>query len=206
MTSQKGPIVSTAKAEIKRRSLLQGAAGLIVAAMGASSMNDTVNAAETTTGKIIGKGVGDFDFLTGEWTIKNRRLKNGSTIVWEEFAGAATVHRLMGGMASIEELRIPANNYRGMGVRVWHSQEKLWADHWTGAYNGVVNPPQLGQFIGGEGIFISDDEMDGKPIKARGVWDRITPNSCRWHQSTSADGGKTWDYNWYMDWTRVGKP
>lgn len=167
-------------------------------------MEGTVKAAEAKSGKVTGKGIGDFDFLTGEWTIRNRRLKDGTKDVWEEFPGAATVYRVMGGMASIEELRIPADNYRGMGVRVWHSQEKLWADHWTGAYNGVVNPPQLGQFIDGEGIFISDDEMGGKPIKARGVWDRITPNSCRWHQSTSADGGKTWDYNWYMDWTRVG--
>lgn len=89
----------------------------------------------------------------------------------------------------------------GMGVRVWRPEEKKWADHWTGAFNGVVNAPQMGQFIDGEGIFISDDEMDGKPIKARGVWDRITKKSCRWHQSTSSDGGKTWAYNWYMEWT-----
>jgi hypothetical protein len=195
--------MTTANAEFKRRTLLAGVAGLIFAAIGVSSMNDSLNAAETVSGKITGKGIGDFDFLTGEWTLRSRRLKDGTTNVWEEFAGAATVHRLMGGLASIEELRIPANSYRGMGVRVWHPQEKLWADHWTGAYNGIVNPPQLGQFIDGEGIFISDDEMDGKPIKVRGVWDRITPNSCRWHQSTSADGGKTWDYNWCMDWTRV---
>jgi hypothetical protein len=203
MIKLKEPIMIDGQARLKRRTVLQGGAGLIVAAMGAINMTNTANAAKAVTGKITGKGIGDFDFLTGEWTVKNRRLKDGTTNVWEEFAGAATVYRLMGGMASIEELRIPADNYRGMGVRIWHSQEKLWADHWTGAYNGVVNPPQLGQFIEGEGIFISDDELDGKPIKARGVWDRITPNSCRWHQSTSADGGKTWDYNWYMDWTRV---
>lgn len=189
---------------LNRRNLLQGAVGSIVALLGTSGTIQSLKATEMTKGKITGKGIGDFDFLTGEWTIKNRRLKDGATDIWEEFPGAATVYRLMGGMASIEELRIPKDNYRGMGVRVWHSQEKLWADHWTGAYNGIVNPPQLGQFIDGEGIFISDDESDGKLIKARGVWDRITPNSCRWHQSTSADGGKTWDYNWYMDWTRVG--
>lgn len=203
MISMKGPTVIKAKVGLKRRTILQGVGGLIAATIGASSMNETVNAAKMSDGKVTGKGIGDFDFLTGEWTIKNRRLKDGTKDIWEEFPGAATVHRVMGGMASIEELRIPATNYRGMGVRVWHPLEKLWADHWTGAYNGIVNPPQLGQFIDGEGIFISDDEIDGKPIKARGVWDRITANSCRWHQSTSADGGKTWDYNWYMDWTRA---
>ncbi len=186
-----------------RRRFLQSATGTIIVAMGASSMGKAAAAGEPLTGKITGKGIGDFDFLTGEWTIKNKRLKDGTTDVWEAFDGSATVHRTLGGMASIEELRGPGGKYFGMGVRVWHPEEKMWADHWTGAYNGVVNAPQLGQFIDGNGVFISDDDVDGKPIKARGMWDRITPNSCRWHQSSSKDGGKTWDYNWYMDWIRV---
>ena len=185
--------------EFGRRSILQSTVILAILGIGEILMSDTANAADTITGK----GIGDFDFLAGEWTIKNRRLKDGSKDEWQTFDGGATVHRVLGGMASIEELRGAGGKYFGMGVRVWHPEEKMWADHWTGYYNGVVNAPQLGQFINGEGIFTSDDEMDGKPIKARGVWDRITPKSCRWHQSTSKDGGKTWDYNWYMDWTRV---
>lgn len=24
-----------------------------------------------------------------------------------------------------------------------------------------------------------------------------------WHQSASSDGGKTWTWNWWMEWTRV---
>ena len=183
---------------IERRKILQSGAGLIMAAMAAHSASGST----PDVGKITGKGIGDFDFLAGEWTIKNKRLRDG-TSEWQEFDGSATVHRVMGGMASIEELRGAGGKYFGMGVRVWHPEEKMWADHWTGYYNGIVNAPQLGQFIDGEGIFVSDDELDGKPIKARGMWDRITPKSCRWHQSTSKDGGKHWDYNWYMDWTRV---
>lgn len=190
--------------DVERRSLLQGAAGLIVASMGATSMTDPAKAAEPVAGKITGKGIGDFDFLAGEWKIHHKRLKDGTTDQWQEFDSGATVHRVLDGMGSIEELRGPTGKYMGMGVRVWHPEEKMWADHWTGAYNGVVNPPQMGQFIDGAGVFISDDEMDGKPVKARGVWDRITPTSCRWHQSTSSDGGKTWTWSWYMDWTRIG--
>ena len=55
------------------------------------------------------------------------------------------------------------------------------------------------QFVGGNNLSLRAKAKD----QQRGVWDRITPTSCRWHQSTSKDGGKTWDYNWYMDWTRV---
>ena len=190
--------------KIKRRTLIQSAvAGLALSPLALSGMSKSAVGEGPVSGKITGKGVGDFDFLAGEWKIKHRKLKEGTTDDWQEFESGATVHRVLNGMGSIEELRGPKGNDFGMGVRVWHPGEKMWADHWTSAANGVVNAPQMGQFIDGEGVFISDDEMDGKPIKARGMWDRITPMSCRWHQSTSNDGGKTWVYNWYMDWTRV---
>jgi hypothetical protein len=60
-----------------------------------------------------------------------------------------------------------------------------------------------GGFENGVGTWIADDTDDGAPIKVRGVWDRITPSSCRWHQAVSRDGGKTWQENWFMDWTRA---
>ena len=95
-------------------------------------------------------------------------------------------------------------DFKGMGVRVWLPEQRKWADHWTAAADGVVNPPQLGSFIGGAGLFLADDTDDGKPVKIRAVWDRITPTSCRWYQCMSKDDGATWEYGWYMDWTRVG--
>ena len=48
------------------------------------------------------------------------------------------------------------------------------------------------------------DEVDGDtPIKVIGLWDQITKTSCRWRQGVSRDGGKTWEWNWIMDWTRA---
>lgn len=188
---------------IDRRLLLQGAASLILTVKGAKAMNDTNYTSTGKPGNITGKGIGDFDFLTGEWKIHHRRLKNGTTDVWEESESGATVHRVLDGMGSIEELRKPDGSFMGMGVRVWLPQEKKWADHWTGVYNGIVNPAQKGEFIDGEGVFISDEEVDGVKWLYRGVWDKITPNSCRWHQASSKDGGKNWEWNWWMDWMRA---
>jgi hypothetical protein len=65
-------------------------------------------------------------------------------------------------------------------------------------------PPQKGEFIDGEGVGLSEEEVDGVKWFYRGVWDRITPSSCRWHQSASSDGGKSWEWNWWMEWMRVG--
>ncbi|MBK6704766.1 MAG: hypothetical protein IPG56_14135 [Caulobacteraceae bacterium] len=144
---------------------------------------------------------GDFDFLTGEWRVHNRSIVNGE---WLEYPGEATVHAILAGVGSVEELRIPARNFSGMGLRLLDVEKRVWADHWVNARSGVVTVPgQLGSFENGAGIFITDDVADGAPVKYVGVWDNITPRSCRWRQASSRDGGQTWDQNWIMEWSRV---
>jgi hypothetical protein len=197
---------------IGRRQILQGAGGMVAAAalspnaIASQAMKETpLDIIYTPAQKNIltGKGPGDFDFLAGTWNIRHLRLKDGTKDDWQRFDSGATVHRVLDGMGSIEELRKADKSFMGMGIRMWLPEQKKWADHWTSAGNGVVNPPQLGQFIDHEGVFISDETVDGVKWLYRGVWDRITPVSCRWHQSASRDDGKSWDWNWWMEWTRV---
>ena len=154
-------------------------------------------------GSAYGRAMHDFDFLTGEWVIENRRLVTPGGDDWDEFEGEATVTSVLGGMASIEDLRIPARGFAGMGVRVFHVETGQWADHWVSGRDGVVNEPMMGSFVDGVGTFTAVDDDDGHPVIARGVWDEITPTSCRWHQATSADGGFNWDLNWEMHWRRA---
>jgi hypothetical protein len=195
---------------INRRAMIVGTSALLFgpqsqAATGAIMERpiDT-DYAPTGAGVATGKGVGDFDFLAGEWTIRHRRLKDGSKDEWQHFASRASVHRVLDGMGSVEELRKSDDSFMGMGVRMWLPQEGKWADHWTSAANGVVNPPQKGAFIDGEGVFISEEMVDGVRWLYRGVWDRIADGRCRWHQSVSSDGGANWAWNWWMEWTRMG--
>lgn len=145
---------------------------------------------------------GDFDFLSGEWRIQNRRLLPDGR--WDEFPAEATVRPLLNGAASVEELRIPARQFAGLGIRLLDREAQVWKDFWVNAKNGQLSPPGMpGRFEHGVGLFEAD-EMDGdQPIKVRSVWDRITPTSCRWQQHVSRDGGQSWEMNWTMDWTRV---
>jgi hypothetical protein len=179
----------------------------LAASAGAAMTATTAKAAtypEFPHGQPTGKGPGDFDFLTGEWTIELRNFDTSGPKGKEVKKASATVHRILNGAGSIEELRRGDGSMWGMGVRVWLPEKKLWADHWTAAADGVVGPPQLGEFIGGAGLFTFDDTQDdGRQEKIRAVWDKITPTSCRWYQCMSKDQGKTWEYGWYMDWTRV---
>jgi len=185
--------------QIERRTAITLSAGVLM-----SSLIPTIAAAAINPAP-VGKP-GDFDFLTGEWRIHNR-FREGEK--WIEFPGEATVVGILGGVASVEELRIPARGFSGMGLRLLDVEKKIWSDHWVNAKSGVVAVPgQLGVFEDGVGTFLSEIDGNGgagaRRELERGVWDRITPTSHRWFQSVSRDGGKTWDDNWFMDWTRVG--
>lgn len=188
--------------DVDRRSILQLAATLLLA-IGGGCATQTTTLTHKEHDLNSGKP-GDFNFLAGEWKIKHKRLKAPHTDQWEEFEGEATCWTILGGVGSVEELRIPARNFSGMGLRLLDVEKGIWNDFWVNAKNGVLTTPgQTGTFEGGIGTFTADDKDGDKPIKVKGVWDRITPTSCRWWQSVSWDGGITWEDNWYMDWTRA---
>jgi hypothetical protein len=138
---------------------------------------------------------GDFDFLTGHWKVAHRRWVDNQ---WDAFEGDATVYQALDGIASVEELRVPSRNVSGMGLRLLDVERKLWADYWVNRQSGILNPPAWGSFTDGVGIW---EAADGASI-VRGVWDQITPESCRWHQAVSRDDGATWEESWLMQWLR----
>lgn len=203
--SDTGTAMSHAPADEARRTLLKtAAAGLAVCVTGTGTAVAAAPRAPAPYGK-----PGEFDFLAGEWTIRHRRLKTPGSDDWDEFEGEATCWSILGGVGSVEELRIPARDFSGMGLRLLDVgqpdvEQRRWSDFWVNAKSGVLTTPgTTGAFVDGVGTFLADD-MDGdSPIQVRGVWDRITATSCRWHQATSRDGGGTWEGNWFMDWTRA---
>jgi hypothetical protein len=187
--------MSETETGVERRTVLQLAAGMAAASLAAGPARAGAKA-PAPTGK-----PGDFDFLTGTWTIHNRRLVDGR---WTEFPGASKVYRILDGVGSVEELLIPADKPLGLGLRLLDGEKKLWADYWVPARTGVLTPPPYwGSFADGTGIWDGDDKEGDKPIIVRGMWHEITANSCRWTQTISRDDGKTWNDVWQMKWTRA---
>jgi hypothetical protein len=143
---------------------------------------------------------GDFDFLGGNWKIKNRQLQNG---VWDAFEGEATVYGMLAGIAGVEDSRIPVRGFSGMGLRLLDVERKLWADYWVNSKSGVLTQPAWGGFVDGVGVWDSDDKVGELSVIVRGIWDEITAASCRWRQAVSRDGGTSWQKNWVMRWARA---
>jgi hypothetical protein len=58
----------------------------------------------------------------------------------------------------------------------------------------------VGAFRGGAGEFFGDESVDGRTVLCRFLWTSDPP---RWEQAFSDDGGKTWETNWIMEFTRA---
>ena len=92
-----------------------------------------------------------------------------------------------------------------MAIRTYDRAKHLWSIYWIGGYDGLMQPPVTGNFDGDTGIFTADDTDGGRPIKVKFLWKKLTPATAHWEQAFSYDGGKSWEINWTMDFTRQGK-
>lgn len=153
-------------------------------------------------------GQTDFDFFIGTWTCHHRRLTErlkGST-TWEEFDGMCVARHLWGGRANVDEVEADSARWghiQGLTLRLFEPATRQWRIHWANSARGVLDVPMIGGFKDGWGEFYAQELLDGRAIYSRFIWRDITPTSCHWEQAFSADGAKTWETNWTMDFTRV---
>ena len=147
-------------------------------------------------------GFADFDFLIGEWTVENEFLKArlAGSAEWERFSSTARCFKVMDGHGNLDEIAIPARGFTGLTLRLYDPAAKLWSIYWSDTKTCRLFPPMTGRFDDGRGEFFGDDTEGGKPVRVRFHW---TPgDSPKWEQAMSADGGKSWELNWVMRFTR----
>lgn len=153
-------------------------------------------------------GARDFDFEFGDWTVHHRvKRANGE---WYEMDGTANTRPILNGLGNVEDnvFHRPEGDSRGVALRTYDPATAQWAIWWVDsrAPHGALDPPVKGRFEKGVGTFYSDSEINGKPVRTRFMWSRITPNSARWEQAFSYDAGKNWDTNWVMEFRRATGP
>ncbi|GAA4535516.1 MULTISPECIES: hypothetical protein [Nonomuraea] len=148
----------------------------------------------------------DFDFLAGTWNVANRRLvkRLAGSDDWEEFPGVSTSTRHFGGAANFDEIHFPTLGYSGLTLRLYEPATRLWSIYWSSSRTGTLDlPPMVGGFDGDRGRFYADELHEGTPVRSRFLWTVLGPDACRWEQALSADGERTWETNWTMDFTRA---
>lgn len=151
---------------------------------------------------------GDWDWLTGRWNVRHRKLKDrlvGSS-EWITFDGTSANWPLLGGAANVEDNRFdtPGETYRGVAQRTLDPGTGLWSIWWLDSrFPGQFDTPVRGGFDQGVGTFFARDEWQGKPVTVRFQWSGIKEDAPVWEQAFSTDGGVTWEVNWVMHFTRA---
>jgi hypothetical protein len=141
----------------------------------------------------------DFDYLVGNWKLKNRKLKSrltGST-EWLSFESRVEMRQILDGVGNIDRYTDTASGkpYEGVALRLFNNETKLWSIYWADSNSGSLDPPVVGSFANKIGHFFARDTFKGRPIIVVFRWDARDPLRPIWSQAFSTDEGKTWEWN-----------
>jgi len=87
--------------------------------------------------------------------------------------------------------------------RLYNPDAHQWSLNFSNSSSGTLSPPVYGEFKDGRGEFFGQDSLGSRAILVRFVISPLTPDSIRFEQAFSDDGGKTWEVNWIATDTRV---
>ena len=156
----------------------------------------------------------DFDFVAGVWLMHHRKLVDvldPACDEWVEFESVSTGDIRLYGLGNTDRMLVSSlppdgRPFEGMTLRLFDPDERTWRIWWTSSrFPGPLEPPVVGRFADGVGLFYADDELDGKAIKVRFEWTDTTTDCPKWNQAFSFDDGLTWKPNWYNSFTRLSR-
>ena len=148
-------------------------------------------------------GERDFDFEIGTWTTRVRVLRNplsGETPNWAEYQGTSVVRPLLRARANFVELSVEgrAGRIEGGSLRLYNPHSRQWSLNFASLRDGMLTAPVYGSFDErGRGRFFGQDMLDGRAILVRFLVTRVSRTEARFEQAYSADGGATWEPNWF---------
>lgn len=145
----------------------------------------------------------DFDFLTGRHKVHHKKLKTrlNDCTEWIEFDGTQEMGQLLGGFGNLEShymTSVTGKPIEGIALRLFNPATRLWSIYWADSQQVVLGTPVVGSFENNMGHFFAKDIFNGKEILLQFQWDVTNPYQPLWSQAFSADNGKTWEWNWYM--------
>jgi hypothetical protein len=176
-------------------------------ALAAITATSAFAAAGTPTAASLPDGQHDFDFEFGRWKTHIARLEHplsGST-TWVEYDGTSVVRKVWDGRANLVELDVAgaAGRIEALSLRLYNPAARQWSLNFSNSRLGTLGQPTIGEFHNGRGEFYDQETLGDRAILVRFVILDITPNSARFEQSFSADGGKSWELNWVATDTRL---
>lgn len=147
-----------------------------------------------------------FDFWVGEWDV-NLRIRQDDGTWPDQVQATARVYPILGGKAILElwsDERVAG--IKGYSLRYFDTTRDEWVLwlNWPGP-NRSGSSSLAGSFRHGRGEFFSTTtNPDGEETISRYTFSDITPESLRWDDAFSSDGGRSWTHGWIMEFSRSG--
>lgn len=151
----------------------------------------------------------DFDFYVGKWRLHNKKLKTrlNNCSEWLAFESTQEMYKVLHGLGNIDNYLASFDGvpFEGMSVRLFNPKTRLWSIYWADSNEGVLQPPVVGSFENDIGHFFTKDIFNDRKILVVFRWDIRNRAKPVWSQAFSEDGGKSWEWNWFMYFERVAK-
>jgi hypothetical protein len=148
----------------------------------------------------------DFDYLAGEWKIRNRRLKEplAGRDEWVEFDATQNCRSILQGFGDFDifSTELDGKPFEGFTLRLFDPQTRLWTIYWADSKAVKLDGGKVGSFDGDIGLFFAREVFNGKNIVVKFHWDKRNPEAPIWSAAYSADDGQTWEWNWHAHFAR----
>lgn len=143
-----------------------------------------------------------FDFWIGEWDVVLKMIQDDLSFK-PSVNARVSIYSILDGKAILELW--DSEPIKGYSLRYYDAEQKQWVLwlSWPSKNRSGISSLS-GEFTHGRGTFHSEfTNAEGQLIKSRFAFSDITPFSLRWDDLYSNDGGKTWNKNWKMEFTRT---
>lgn len=131
----------------------------------------------------------DIDFWVGKWNA-----------TWEGGSGTNEITREYNGCVIRENFK--GSNLKGMSVSSYSPVDKMWRQIWLDEQNGFLD---LKGFYDGDNYIFHTTPNPGNPdTQLQMVFSDIKHESFTWTWMSTTDGGKNWQNNWQISYSRAG--
>jgi hypothetical protein len=148
----------------------------------------------------------DFDYLVGNWKIKNRTLKEplAGNDEWQEFDATQELRPVLLGLGNVDIFRtdLDGKPFEGLTVRLFDPKTRLWTIYWADSNAMKLDDGKAGSFSGDEGDFFGPEVVAGQQVIVRFHWNKRDPNAPIYSRAFSTDAGRTWEWNWCSNFSR----
>jgi hypothetical protein len=148
----------------------------------------------------------DFDYLVGKWNIRNRTLREplAGSDEWEEFNATQELRQILLGLGNVDifHTEFDGKPFEGLTVRLFSPETRLWTIYWADSNEMKLDDGKVGSFDGDIGDFFGRETVAGKDVIVKFHWDKSNPKAPIYSRAFSADAGRTWEWNWYSNFSR----